>query len=789
MFELRVHCDAVEHTVTIIINLLYYYCVYQSVSNPPQRDLISVYYDTSFIFTDSMQLCNEAMKAGFVTVRITDVLLFGMAGAGKTSTKHLIFGLPPPKKRVSTPVAESAERVLIRKVRDISGIKAQVTVEGNWRPVTVEDLKQLVVDIIQYYRHNASNFPEIPEELAKKLKQLPHSEALEHHQLQEENIDSASECKDKCSDVLEKIAIASPENFLKADVKTDTFLKYVSSIITEIQSMVAMEQNCIKEVFGSNWIYFIDSGGQPHFHNLLPLFVQGISVAIYVLRLSDKLDEYPLIEYFKDGRPIGEPFRSHLTTEGNFKFLIQSVQSRNEDCRLVCIGTHLDKISECSETEEDKNTQLLKILPESICEKCHFDDVRRERLIVPINSLVLGPDRSKMAERIRKVIAKCPYREIKVPVWWYNFEIIIEKICNEENCSVMSLDQCRTVAQKLNFHEDALIEALKFFHKHHIFHFYPDILPNVVFCDTQVLLDKITELIEHAAYLRDGTATVPGMGTKLQFRDRGIITLKLLAEFEKHYVDGLFGPPELVKIFKSLLIATSFDASSDKAELFMPSLLGVSPAIEITSLIRRLMLNKSIPLIIQFRNGWPRCGVFCCLQVYLIKECGWSLGKISNKNKPRQNIAKMYLPNNPGLVTLIDSLTYIEVHVESTTSNSKIRDNILSGIESACKALHYDNEEPELAFPCPHSSSKGVLDCRSDVSQITEVSTADHSQDSVQPSRHPATVLANSGWMRCTQCEDRCYKLHSKHKVWLAGLEERSGKLSLLFTKNWFNLV
>ena len=211
---------------------------------------------------------------------------------------------------------------------------------------------------------------------------------------------------------------------------------------------------------------------------------------------------------------------------------------------MVCIGTHFDRIHECSETIEEKNSKLFHVLPESIRNRCHFDDIHEERLLIPINTHVLGEARKEMADKIRKVIQECPHKEIEVPVWWHVLEIIIEKISNENRQGVISLDQCRTIANKLGFHEDALIEALKFFHKHHIFHYYPDVLPNVVFCDTQVLLDKVTELVEHAAYLRDRSKPTSGLGIKYQLRDRGIITLDFLAKFETHYVARLFEPTE-----------------------------------------------------------------------------------------------------------------------------------------------------------------------------------------------------------------------------------------------------
>ncbi len=130
----------------------------------------------------------------------------------------------------------------------------------------------------------------------------------------------------------------------------------------------------------------------------------------------------------------------------------------------------------------------------------------------------------------------------------------------------------------------------------------------MLFSDTQVLLDKVTELVEHVAYLRDARKTFSAEGEKFKVRDRGIVTLDFLANFPKHYVEGLFGPTELIKVFRHLLIATSFD--SVQAEYFMPSLLGILKEDEL-KLVRKALEKKSIPLFIQFKNGWPQCGVGC----------------------------------------------------------------------------------------------------------------------------------------------------------------------------------
>ena len=701
-------------------------------------------------YSDPNSLYAEAMKKGFVTVEITSVLLFGMAGTGKTSTKHLLLGMPPPQVRNSTPTATSAERVLTKRtVRHISGAKAHMEKE-NWKQITIDELEKLIVAVMHSHDRNAHG-DSLTKEMLKKIKPLE-TVLLEQPHIEEQAATATT------TELENDDADPNP-------TEAGSELLSIAKVTEELKSILAKKPRIgDSEVFGTNWIYIIDSGGQPQFHNLLPIFIKGISVALYVFRLSDNLDECPLIEYYKDGKREGKPFKSHLSTRDSFKYLVQSIQSCNRNCMLVCIGTHKDAENVCESQIKEKSASLFEMLPEAIRSKALFGNLccAKEDFVVAINTQALdgehSKERSESTRVIRELIQQHTCEKIKVPVWWYILEIILEKLSRTDLGKVLSLHQCRTVATALKFHKDALIEALKFFHDHHIFHYYPKVLPNVVFTDTQVLLDKVSELVEHAAFLRDSSKKVAGLGSKLRFRDHGIITLELLREFEDYYVykDDLFVPEKLIRIFQDLLIVAPLDSSSK--EYFMPSLLGILPVVDLENVRSKLVGKELTPLIIKFKNGWSHCGVFCCLQVYLMKECKWRLSTDSErrniKEKPKQNVVKMVRSEQPGSVTLIDSITYIEVYYYCKSRSTKkmeayqeIYRNIISGIKSACKTLDCDYEEPQRAFLCPHTESPET--------------------SSGNSSRHPAIVLGDSGCMRCTQYEDDDYDLEPEHEVWL----------------------
>ena len=548
------------------------------------------------------------MKAGFVRVNTTNILFFGMAGTGKTSTKHLLLGLPPPVDRNSTPLASTAERICIRQIRDTTKIKmeAQEDPSGTWKPVTSDDLQRIVADAIK--SHVTSSDPnskasDIPQELSIALKQLEPS-------IQSSMPVDATPLISRATKLSLARAKLTPS---KQEGKKSKFLNTVSYVMANIQRFSDTDRTAVQEKFGSHWIYIIDSGGQPHFHHLLPLFMPKISVALYILRLSDCLDDHPLVEYYKDNKPVGEGFKSHLSVLDNFKYLVQSIQSHSENCKLVCIGTHKDHQAECKETLSDKNKTLWNFVEEDCLKKLTmFFNLGKKDVVFPVDCKHCDSDSTKVAKTFRGCIHKASQElnknELLVPFWWFVLEIIVEKVSNDENRKVLSKTECVEIAKTLhNFHEDALFEALKFFHEHHIFHYYPAILPNVVFCDTQVLLDKVTELVEYAAYVRGSDDPAPGFGTWLDFTDKGTITIELLSDknFEKHYVDGLFAPIDLIEIFKHLLIATPFGLYSrgqDK-RFYMPSLLSLLPPTQVNDKRANLLKTGLTPLVLHFKKS------------------------------------------------------------------------------------------------------------------------------------------------------------------------------------------
>ena len=94
-----------------------------------------------------------------------------------------------------------------------------------------------------------------------------------------------------------------------------------------------------------DFIYLVDSGGQPPFREMLPHFVQKASAIVLMQKLNERLDFKPTIRYREEGGKVGKGYTSQLTNEQILHQYIQAVQSHKSS--VFVVGTHMDLEGKC----------------------------------------------------------------------------------------------------------------------------------------------------------------------------------------------------------------------------------------------------------------------------------------------------------------------------------------------------------------------------------------------------------------------------------------------------------
>ena len=668
------------------------------------------------------------MKHGHVECRDIKALIFGSAGTGKTHTIALIMEEEPPTVRRSTPCAK-------RPVRAVS--RARIERKGKmWVRVDHDDLSQKIVDESTMLASNlvpgtssAASSSTVTTAGGYKAGASPPTKA--HSSPSKEGASGSSISHEKPSSTLS----FDTEELLHR-IERSPYGKYA------------------RNVFEQDRISLIDTGGQPQFHEVLPIFMRYTSASMFVMKLSDRLSDHPVIEYYDDnGQLVGTAYCSAYTNQQilmQYMRVMQSQASQGFCPMSVFIGTHKDLEHHCSEKRKEKNLKLLELLLPSVHSNTLFYGEKTEEPIFPLNVKTPGPEEHEIAEELRRLIVeKSSVKPRPIPLRWHALELALHKLMRKLKRGVLSKAECFEVARRYHFDNESFEEALRYLHKLNILFYYEDVLPDVIFCDPQVLLDKITELVEDSHRLKtDPSKGTPTEGNIWKFRDQGIVTVEFLNKpcFTKHYVKGLFGPVELLNLFKKLLIVSPIT----EEEYLMPCLLPVADEPSLLS------PSGSVPSLVFYFPESPLLGVFCGLIAYLLSQGKWKLFPKTGSQSPAKvdrNTVHFEVPGDfPGKVIITDSFsTFFQVDIQvpdnappDTCSEvcPEIQATIMEGIRKASKNLHYNNSVPRLSFLCHEHSSIDT------------------------PSPHATVVNSSHKLMKCTVNPAVCSRMTDKHQVW-----------------------
>ncbi|XP_064400928.1 uncharacterized protein LOC135347044 isoform X8 [Halichondria panicea] len=698
------------------------------------------------------RLFDEGMKHGHVLVNIVNMLVFGPAGTGKTNLKHLLTDKPPPLQRDSTSCMEKPVRI-----RPVSNAKFRSTGRG-WEEMSQPKLRKLLAQIIAKLPKESTD-PSSALRVAESLKKMTTTELISVSDEPISGFKSTPSSNDS-------VALSGSARRLDRAINK-VIASVVSGVAEELKpatqgtDQLSSSDQQEGELFDSNWVYVTDCGGQPQFHDISPLFIKHISVALIVLRLIDELSSFPSDEYYKDGQLVGSPHASHMTLGETLQSLIRSIEShtsQDKKPKMIFVGTFLDQLKSL-DTLIKRNQEILDMLPPDIKKLLVYEDLGLKNLIFGLNTISRDDDSLATADRIRITVERCIPLQVKMPIWWSFLDSLLQSLSATLERGVLSKQECLRLATRFRYALQDLEAALFFFDEVCIAHYYPSILPNTVFVDAQIPLDKITELSQHAISLRNAEAksrsTLSSVGIEAEwkrFRDEGIINLKFLRFFEKHYVEGIFSPEDMLLIMKELLVIAPIplvESTTHQAEFFMPSLLKSAPIAELDK-----VRSSSVPLAIHFPSGCIRSGVFCCTVVDVMRRLGWEA--VLPSSGPilfAKNCIQFRIPNRPCVISLLDSFSRMEVYVEAPPPLRKVLcpmvcSQLMESIKAACVVLNYNNDTPKAAIVCPCKKSGNKL--------------------------HVADVSVDGYWM-CSLHAREWGELSDQHRIWLDN-SEGSGK-------------
>uniref|UniRef100_A0A1X7SJS0 Uncharacterized protein n=1 Tax=Amphimedon queenslandica TaxID=400682 RepID=A0A1X7SJS0_AMPQE len=340
------------------------------------------------------------MEEGSVDLTVTRVNMLGAPGAGKTCSQLLLLNENPPTNDTSTPIACPAVRATRVAVCD----------KTIWNRVTRANLlDQLATDLDAASQKKKPKEPPLPVVLS-----LPN------------NTQPATEIRPDPSPTTQKKpdqAVLSETKVIKEDKEYHT-----KAVVREILSTQ------LKGIQKSDhWLYVIDSGGQPAYQELLPLFTRAASLNIITLDLSKPFNERFDMMYRIDGQyfPCHSKstqlafFQSAVSTGASFKSLdISCISKKPTHSMHLVLGTHYDKVSDDTLKEKEEILKSSMSSLQSYLKNCIIH--HKKSIIFPVNTIAESEERAKYSEEICKAIwyrSSDASLKIKIPIRWFIFEL------------------------------------------------------------------------------------------------------------------------------------------------------------------------------------------------------------------------------------------------------------------------------------------------------------------------------------------------------------------------------
>ena len=722
---------------------------------------------------ESRDLLLKGLKESTSKVRQNIFVFIGAAGSGKTSVMAAIMGEEPPETRESTGCATCPVRGMTTTRISKSGLV--------WRRIPYSKLScQLATacKVVAVRRAGSNLYIQI------EVEDTGSSESP--------SSGDPSQTQAEQAPVVSEATPTDPPTQKQPAPQLDQPTQIGSDIIEELGSMLeAGRLDRSVELFEVDWVNIIDSGGQPPFHELMPFFIHNPSAALFTFKLSEALSSHYMVTYYKEGEQVGKPYQSSLNNEQILSSCMRSItthvsaEGKQEEERgkegegevggekkeggkkkkvkatkVAFIGTHRDLEADCTEeTRDQKEKKLQEMVAPLLRPHVLRCGEKMDKFIFALNAKKPEDiDKGTLGQLRVQLVENSPAEWKEIPTSFYAIDVALQVLAEKLGRYVLTIEECKQEAEKLHMDYKSMMAALRYLHGINILFYYDDenALPGVVFVNGQVLLDKVTELVEKSHQLRENPSSGVAIGGEWEkFRNHAIVTRDQLKGFKKHYQEGIFSVDDLITLFtfKPILAPLGQD------RFLIPAIL---PAEDTKRLIGFIESNHY--LLFLFPHGIP-FGVFCALNASVINHAGWSL--LEKAGRPVQvsrNCITYTLPgSDPGKVSLVDTFSnYIAVVYKVDAGDADlatktcqklcpiVRDTVYTNMRKSVAALHYTNTIPKYAFFCPESS--------------TACSTTSHA----------AIINSDHTGLTCSHERSIIRPLKEEQKMWLTGLQAAS---------------
>ena len=677
------------------------------------------------------KMLNEALEDGHIKTGLDVVLFIGAAGSGKSHYKNLCLGLPPPEVRDSTGLSEHPVRTMSLMRGAVEQVDSKCESAGyklvQWHGIPPRQFIELIMEAIMEGKIKKVTDISIMQKLVNEASlHLPAFDfEREVEAISCTAVHEAQSCTSSQSSKIiqskhrkERVAIQTEKSLAEHDVYESDFY---ASLIKRFRSSPKTKRGKLLDV---DWLYLIDSGGQPQFREMLPVLVHMATACVLTLKLNKPLNEQNEVEYVREGKELCKPYLSVLSNKQVIQQCSQIVSSQTKNCKFFVVGTHCDLEHECNESRDKKNLMLLKMLSSHL--RCNLEIYKTgspAEVIYPVNSKSPVQTDYTVVQQFRMAVHNVSRSKVDIPLYWFLLELLLHKLAAEKG-GILDFEGCKKEAMKeLKFTEDTFPSAIKFLvQKLGTLMHFPQLLPNVIFTP-QALMSILSDIVKFRHILNDNQPLPPecvgNTDLWLDFQKLGIISRDLFKAppFKKYFTD-LFIPNDFFQLMMKLLIVAKLNDNL----YFFPSVLeelcdkAIKPITDGIRLMPLILYCSDSSQKGRRKENWLSVGSFPSLVALLQNQSKWTI-HVNKSDSPvcmYRNCIQFTLPESqPGIVTLVDQYQYLKVYLDVDPADVRkvtlsVCSTIYKGLKKVHECLHYTENRIDLALLCPEHNGDHI---------------------------------------------------------------------------------
>ena len=654
------------------------------------------------MFIDSRVLQDAIKNGGFVEATISKVLVQGPARVGKTSVKCLILSqLYDKDKPYSTGIAEHPHIAVFQHFGKN---------KGKWELINDENIIQMFAKEIKYIKENNKSEhvsrEQVPVDVKDSMGMHDNSpnegstEDIQPHQKTELSLSSLNRKDNKSRKAQDKSS-----EYSKVDISASTSMTEISDVDAQ-EDLVEQLADLLNNSSGmtdklrmyKEWFYFIDSGGQIQFQQILQAFIPCVSVLMLVISLKEKLSSQSCTEFQDEDGTIVVSEHS-ISVKTLLRRLISMVSFNNQQkdmttsdnhlsnaiklpemLKVIAVATHEDE--EGKETVEEKEAQLTEIF-ESAQTNLHYENPGLRKILFKVDGRKASEENveDEAITKIRTKLIKQAFT-VKIPLTWYAFEIslrhkAVEKNTSDDTGRILTLKECISTGKILGLKHAEIESALNFFHLLNTILYYPRKVTDLVFLDPYSLIQVVNEITILVCKVRRGDDVGDGPYALQQMAKFGIISSEVLSNdhlkmFKQISSKFTSFESHLFKIFVHLSLASKLPYHLLPNAFFMPTLL------PLTDPLKRApcSFDNKTPLLFYFENGTP-VGFFCAMIINLLSKepntgFQWKLHEKST-DKFYSNFVVLRDDKSACTLALVESFDCFEIHCKHCEDLPKVK--------------------------------------------------------------------------------------------------------------------